>query len=84
MPRRPYIRRTAKKPDPIEEDVPLAVEQIAEKEAAPEAASVVSATPSCSMTEKKWNGYPVWQCRKCRVDTLVPEDAAAARKACRR
>ncbi|AZO29427.1 hypothetical protein [Mesorhizobium sp. M1B.F.Ca.ET.045.04.1.1] len=35
MPRRPYVRRTAKKPDPIKEDVPLAVEQIAEKEAAP-------------------------------------------------
>lgn len=84
MPRGVYIRRTAKKPDPIEEDVPLAVEQIPEQEAAPEAALVVSATQSCSMIERKWSGYAVWQCRKCRVDTLVPEDAAAARKACRR
>lgn len=83
MPRGVYIRRTAK-PGPIEEDAPLAVEQIAEQEAAPKAAFVVSATQSCTMIERKWNGYPVWQCRKCRVDTLVPEDAAAARKACRR
>lgn len=84
MPPRRYTRRTVKKPDPIEEDVPLAVAPIVEQEAATEAASIVSAIPSCSMIERKWSGYPVWQCRKCRVDTLVPEDAAAARKACRR
>lgn len=74
MPRR-YVRRRPVPPEP---------ELIPETEAATEAASFVSDAPSCAMTEKKWRGYPVWQCPKCRVDTLDPRLADAARRACRK
>lgn len=90
MPRRPYVRRTAVKAVPeepiveIEVSPPEETEELPEQEAAPEAASVVSDPPSCAMTERKWRGYPVWQCPKCRVDTLDPGLAQVARRACRK
>lgn len=64
-------RRSAVKPP---EDPPaVVVTPDPEVKQAPATAPVfVSAKPSCSMIERKWRGYPVWQCAACRVDTLDP------------
>ncbi len=81
MPRGRYTRRTRR---PAATDAPAPATETPKSEAATEAASVVSAPRECSMIETKWSGLPCWKCRECRVDTLVSEDAAAARKACRK
>lgn len=74
--RRRYVRRPRAIPvdqvieDPIEPQAPPAPEPI--PDTVPEPA-VETVTPSCAMVEKAWRGYPVWQCKACRVDTLDPK-----------
>lgn len=99
MPRGVYVRRprTVNPMPPadaeqVEAESTEQVEQLAAPEAAflvPEPVFIETAAPvstheSCAMVERKWRGYPVWQCRKCRVDTLDPGLASAARRACRK
>lgn len=61
----------------------IPVEKTPEQEGTPAVPSSVSEQESCAMVERKWRGYPVWQCQKCRVDTLEQDIALAASRKCR-
>ena len=54
-----------------------------ETPASPAGVSVSGAQP-CGMTEGKWAGYPHFICLECRVDTVDPNTAKAARRVCKR
>lgn len=74
--RRPRRRRRAPETTEIQTD----------QSPAPPAGEVVSGAPEpgCAMREGTWAGNPHFVCKRCRVDTVDPSTASAARRACKR